>query len=57
MGRPEHGGSLPVFLEDYLVEPFLDEGVEAARGFIEDEELRLVHERLDYTDLFLVAKR
>src|SRR5918995_1029714 len=44
-------------LADQLEHVLLAEGVEAARRLVEDQQLRVVHERGDDADLLLVALR
>ena len=40
---------------DHLVEGLLHQGIETLGGFVQDQEVGIVHERLDQADLLLVA--
>jgi hypothetical protein len=53
--RHEHRLARGLRLGDQLEKGLLEQGIEPARRLVEDEELRLVHERLDQADLLPIA--
>ncbi|MDI2020602.1 hypothetical protein PJL18_01111 [Paenarthrobacter nicotinovorans] len=55
MRAEEHGGAAVHGLADHGMEDLLDQGVKSAGGFVQDQELRLVHERLQEAQLLLVS--
>ncbi|MDQ0259286.1 hypothetical protein J2W20_001174 [Sinomonas atrocyanea] len=57
VGGEEDGAASPGVLAQQRVELPLDEGVEPARRLVEDEEVRLGHEREDHGQLPAVAAR
>jgi len=57
MGGQEHGAAVVDGLPDQVAELLLDQRVEPERGFVEDDQLRAVHEGLDEGHLLLVPVR
>ena len=57
MGREKDGPAAGPNLVEHAVELVLDEGIEAGRRLVQDQQVRSVHERLDEGDLALVAGR
>ena len=57
VGREEHGAALGADLAQQRVEAPLHERIEAGDRLVEDQQLRLVHERLDQAELLPVAGR
>ncbi len=55
--RQEHGAALGGDLTDELLELVLDERVEPRSRLVQDQELGLMHERLDERDLLSVPSR
>ena len=54
--RQEHGAALGGDLTDELLELVLDERVEPRSRLVQDQELGLMHERLDERDLLSVPR-